>query len=231
MKKNILYVEDDETLSYITKDNLEMNGFSVIHCSNGVDAIQKFNTNSISICLLDIMLPKLDGFSVAKEIRRINSEVPIIFLTARTLKEDKIEGLKIGADDYIVKPFSIEELILKIGVFLKRSRINSNESEKQTIKLGMFDFDKNNQRLLLEKEEVRLTQREAELLALLINNVNRVLRKEDILKNIWYDDNSFFSRSLDVFISRLRKILEPDTTLKIENIHGVGYRLRQISMD
>jgi DNA-binding response OmpR family regulator len=226
-RKNILYVEDDETLSYITKDNLEMHGFSVIHCTDGIDAIEKFQAQNISICLLDVMLPKLDGFSVAKEIRKTNPDVPIIFLTARSLKEDKIEGLKLGADDYIVKPFSIEELILKIGIFLKRSKIYPENTFSNSIKLGLFTFIKSNQSLFSGTEEIQLTQRESELLALLIENINQVLKKDEILKRVWFDNNSVFSRSLDVFISRLRKILEPDPTIQIENIHGVGYRLKQ----
>jgi DNA-binding response OmpR family regulator len=230
-KKYILYVEDDETLSYITKDNLEMYGFQVIHCSDGVDALAKFNSNEISICLLDIMLPKLDGFSLAKEIRKSDPDVPIIFLSARSLKEDKIEGLKIGADDYMVKPFSIEELILKIGVFLKRSKVSANHFGNQTIKLGLFIFDRNNQILIKGREEIRLTQRESELLTMLVNHVNQVVKKEDILKGIWFDCNSVYSRSLDVFISRLRRILDADPDLKIENIHGVGYRLRNMHQD
>jgi DNA-binding response OmpR family regulator len=229
--KQILYVEDDETLSYITRDNLEMNGFSVIHCSNGVDALAKFKSNDISICLLDIMLPKLDGFSVAKEIRRTDPDVPIIFLTARSLKEDKIEGLKLGADDYMVKPFSIEELILRIGIFLKRSKVNTSNCANEVYKLGRFVFDRNNQILSIEKEEIRLTQRESELLTLFMRNLNHVVKKEDILKDIWFDSNSVYSRSLDVFISRLRKILDADPGLKIENIHGVGYRLKDMHQD
>lgn len=227
-KRTILYVEDDETLSYITRDNLELNGYSVIHCSDGIEAMNKFNSNGIALCLLDIMLPRLDGFSVAKEIRKIDPEVPIIFLTARSLKEDKIEGLKIGADDYIIKPFSIEELILKIGIFLRRSRMNNSGKERQYYKLGHFVFDRNNQVLTNGNEETRLTQRESELLTLFINNTGQVVKKDDILKNIWFDSNGIYSRSLDVFISRLRKMLETDTDLRIENIHGVGYRLRDL---
>jgi DNA-binding response OmpR family regulator len=230
-KKYILYVEDDETLSYITRDNLEMHGFQVIHCSNGTDALAKFRSGEISLCLLDIMLPKLDGFSVAREIRRIDPEVPIIFLTARSLKEDKIEGLKLGADDYIIKPFSIEELLLKIGIFLRRSKVNTNSTNNQVSKLGNFTFDKNNQILTLDKKEIRLTQRESELLALFISSVNQVIKKEDILKSIWFDSNSVYSRSLDVFISRLRKMLDADPHIKIENIHGVGYRLRYMPQE
>lgn len=225
-KKTILYVEDDETLSYITKDSLEMNGFQVIHCSNGNDALSKFKTNEISICLFDIMLPRLDGFSLAREIRKIDAAVPIIFLTARSLKEDKIEGLKLGADDYMVKPFSIEELLLRINIFLKRSRINSDKTINQCITLGRYVFDRNNQLLTVDGKEIQLTQRESELLALFVAHMNQIVKKEDILKSIWYDVNSVYSRSLDVFVSRLRRILDADPSLKIENIHGIGYRLK-----
>jgi|WetSurMetagenome_2_1015567.scaffolds.fasta_scaffold11962_4 DNA-binding response OmpR family regulator len=226
MSRTILYVEDDETLGYITRDNLEMHGFTVIHCSNGVDALESFRTHEISICLLDIMLPLMDGFEVARQIRSMDIHVPILFLTARSLKEDKIEGLRLGADDYIVKPFSIEELLLKIGIFLKRSKVNAADNANPVCKLGQFLFDRNNQMLTTGSEEIRLTQREAELLALFIQHANHVVKKEDILMHVWFDQNSVYGRSLDVFISRLRKILEADPAIKIENIHGVGYRLR-----
>ncbi|MBN1143257.1 MAG: response regulator transcription factor [Bacteroidales bacterium] len=228
-KRTILYVEDDETLSYITKDSLEMHGFHVLHCTNGNDALSKFNSNDISICLFDIMLPRLDGFSLAREIRKTDAEVPIIFLTARSLKEDKIEGLKLGADDYMVKPFSIEELILRINIFIKRSRINSDKTINKCITLGQYVFDRNNQLLTIDGKEIHLTQRESELLALFVSQVNQIVKKEDILKSIWYDVNSVYSRSLDVFVSRLRKMLDADPNLKIENIHGIGYRLKNNS--
>lgn len=228
-KKTILYVEDDETLGYITRDSLEINGFLVIHCSNGNDALAKFKSGSISLCLFDIMLPQLDGFSLAKEIRKTDPEVPIIFLTARSLKEDKIEGLKLGADDYMVKPFSIEELILRINIFLKRSKINTDKTINHCTTLGLYVFDKNNQVLIFNGKEIQLTQRESELLALFVSQVNQIVKKEDILKSIWYDINSVYSRSLDVFVSRLRKILDADPNLRIENIHGIGYRLKDNS--
>jgi DNA-binding response OmpR family regulator len=228
-KRTILYVEDDETLSYITKDSLEMHGFQVLHCTNGNDALLKFNANEISICLFDIMLPRLDGFSLAREIRKIDAEVPIIFLTARSLKEDRIEGLKLGADDYMVKPFSIEELILRINIFLKRSKIHTDKTGNQFTALGLYVFDKNNQLLTIDGKEIQLTQRESELLALFVTHVNQIVKKEDILKSIWFDVNSVYNRSLDVFVSRLRRILDADANLKIENIHGVGYRLRNMS--
>lgn len=228
-KRTILYVEDDETLSYITKDSLELHGFQVLHCTNGIDALSKFNSNEISICLFDIMLPRLDGFSLAREIRKIDAEVPIIFLTARSLKEDRIEGLKLGADDYMVKPFSIEELILRINIFLKRSKINTDKTGIQFTKLGLYVFDKNNQLVAIDGKEIKLTQRESELLDLFVTHVNQIVKKEDILKSIWYDVNNVYSRSLDVFVSRLRRILDADPNLKIENIHGIGYRLRDMN--
>jgi DNA-binding response OmpR family regulator len=227
-KKTILYVEDDETLSYITCDSLEMHGFQVIYCTNGNDALIRFKQNEISLCLFDIMLPRLDGFSLAREVRKINAEVPIIFLTARSLKEDRIEGLKLGADDYMVKPYSIEELILRINIFLKRSKIHADATRNECISLGLFVFDKNNQLLTMDGKEIQLTQRESELLSLFVSQMNQIVKKEDILKNIWYDVNNVYSRSLDVFVSRLRRMLDADPNLKIENIHGIGYRLRNL---
>jgi len=219
----ILYVEDDETLAYLTKDNLENYGFEVFHCKNGESALSHYKKNDFDICVLDIMLPDIDGFEIASFIRNNNLDIPIIFLSAKSLKEDRIKGLKLGADDYIIKPFSIEELILKIEVFLNRSKKQS-VSNKQ-IKLGNYLFDFDNYTLIFFDQKNKLTQREAELLMLLIEQKNQVLKREIILKKIWGDDDYFLGRSLDVFISRLRKILSNDSNLIIENQHGIGFRL------
>lgn len=219
----ILYVEDDETLAYLTKDNLENYGFQVFHCKNGESALSHYKKFDFDICVLDIMLPDIDGFEIASFIRNNNHDIPIIFLSAKSLKEDRIKGLKLGADDYIIKPFSIEELILKIEVFLNRSKKQS-VSNKQ-IKLGNYLFDFDNYTLIFFDQKNKLTQREAELLMLLIEQKNQVLKREIILKKIWGDDDYFLGRSLDVFISRLRKILSNDSNLIIENQHGIGFRL------
>jgi DNA-binding response OmpR family regulator len=218
----ILYVEDDETLAYLTKDSLQMHNFEVIHFDNGEDAMQNFATQAYDICVLDIMVPKKDGFEIAKAIRQINNEIPIIFLSAKTLKEDRIMGLKIGADDYLVKPFSIEELVLKLEIFLQRSKKNIAEHKMYVV--GKYQFDAVNYEVILDNEKTSLTQREADLLKLFIQNPNRVLKREEILKSLWGTDDYFMGRSLDVFISRLRKILVKDASIIIENLHGIGFR-------
>jgi DNA-binding response OmpR family regulator len=222
MKKyRILYAEDDETLAFLTKDNLE-SSYDVTHCSNGELALDAFQNAEFDICILDIMIPKLDGFDLAKAIRTKNSDIPILFLSAKTLKEDRIKGLKIGADDYLVKPFSIEELLLKIEIFLKRSQKNSINTNSYTI--GSFQFDAANYLLLKAEKRISLTQREAQLLQFFLENKNIILKRETILKSLWGNDDYFSGRSLDVFISRLRKILVSEPRVTIENQHGVGFR-------
>ena len=175
------------------------------------------------VCVFDIMLPKLDGFALATEVRKVNSNIPIIFLSAKTLKEDRIKGLRLGADDYLVKPFSIEELLLKIEIFLKRSSKRTVLHET-LYTIGKYNFDITNYTLSKGTKQVVLTKREADLLKLFIENANIVLKREDILKTLWGDDDYFMGRSLDVFISRLRKILCDEKNISIENIHGVGFK-------
>ncbi len=224
MKARILYVEDDESLGFVTRDNLELQGYEIVHCADGQQALELWQSQSFDLCILDVMLPKKDGFSLAEEIRRYDPQVPIIFLTAKSLKEDKIKGLRLGADDYITKPFSIEELILKIEVFLRRSGLTTPPAPTR-FRLGRFDFDHQNLSLEGNGECRRLTQREADLLRYLAERKNQVVKRADILEAIWGQNDYFLGRSLDVFISRLRKYLKPDPALKIENIHGVGFRL------
>ena len=219
----ILYAEDDETLAFLTKDNLEQNGYEVVHCIDGDLCMEAFKKENFDICILDIMLPKKDGFEIASDIRKINNDVPIIFLSAKTLKEDRIKGLKIGADDYLVKPFSIEELALKIEIFLKRSQKKAI-SEKVSYSVGRYQFDTDNYVLTFEEQKITLTQRESELLKLFLDNKNKVLKREQILTSLWGDDDYFMGRSLDVFISRLRKILSTETHIAIENLHGIGFK-------
>jgi DNA-binding response OmpR family regulator len=221
-KYKILYAEDDQTLAYLTKDNLEQNNYEVIHVVDGKLCLETFKSEPFDVCVLDIMLPKMDGFELATEIRRINSEIPIIFLSAKTLKEDRIRGLRLGADDYLVKPFSIEELILKIEIFLKRS--SKRTIDQASYVIGNYNFDTVNYTLTNGSRKITLTKREADLLRLLIENTNVVLKREDILKTLWGDDDYFMGRSLDVFISRLRKILADEKHISIENIHGVGFK-------
>ena len=222
-KPKLLYVEDDLNLGYVTQDNLQLKGYEVKHCTNGLEAKAELEQTVFDLCILDVMLPKLDGFSLAEEIRKSNKHVPIIFLTAKSLKEDKLKGLKLGGDDYITKPFSIEELILKIEVFLKRSKVVSPQTLPDVFSVGLFHFDFNQLCLSLKNEEKILTQKEAELLRYLALNPNTVLKREEILKNIWGDDDYFNGRSMDVFISRLRAYLKADASIEIKNVHGVGF--------
>jgi len=226
-KACILYVEDDVTLSFVTRENLELKGYAVDFCEDGLTALEKIAERRYDLCILDVMLPKMDGFTLAARIREKDLEIPILFLTARTTREDKIHGLKIGGDDYITKPFSIEELVLKIEIFLKRSKISPGKDPGHVIQLiGNFEFDGANQSLKGGGQQHTLTHRESVLLALLLEHKNTILPREEILLKIWGNDHFFSSRSLDVFISRLRKLLKSDPDVRIENIHNVGYRLR-----
>lgn len=220
----ILYVEDDSNLGFVTKDSLEEEGFEIDHFEDGKEALKNFKKEKYDLCLLDVNLPELDGFSLAEKIREQNQHIPIIFLTAKVLQEDRIEGLKIGGDDYITKPFSVEELVLRIKVFLKRKTINEENENQNDYKIGMFHF--NFSQLLLDSDngEQKLTHREAEVLKYLCERQNTVIKREDILTQIWGRDDYFLGRSLDVFITRLRKMLSADDSLKIENVHGVGFR-------
>lgn len=222
-KKRILYVEDDETLAFLTSDNLEQY-FDVVHCNNGAIAFELFCKESFDLCVLDIMLPDMDGFEIATEIRKRDEEIPIIFLSAKTMKEDKLKGLRLGADDYLVKPYSIEELILKIEIFLHRSQKTIEKSNK-SYTIGSYVFEFENYLLRNDKEELTLTERESALLKLFLDNVNTVLKREKILTSLWGNDDYFSGRSLDVFISRLRKILKEEEKVKIENIPRIGFKM------
>ncbi len=223
--KKILLVEDDKTLNFIIRDNLEEAGYEVQAAEDGVQAFDTFSKHAFDLCLLDVMLPKLDGFSLAKKIREKNQSIPILFLTAKAMTEDKINGFTIGGDDYITKPFSMEELLLRIKVFLKRSHTDTIESEElNRCKIGQFDFLFDNLTLQNGDEKRTLTYKEAELLKYFCENSNSVLSRSDILKNVWGSDDYYLGRSLDVFISRLRKYLKSDPSIKIINLHGIGFR-------
>lgn len=223
-KSRILYAEDDQTIAFLIQDSLE-NYYEINHYSDGKSALQAFNSQTFDICLLDIMMPEMNGFDLAQSIRQKNSEIPIIFISAKALKEDRIKGLKIGADDYLVKPFSIEELILKIEVFLKRSKKSEFYPQKHTV--GRYNFDPKNYTLQASDNKITLTQRESELLLYFILHKNTVLKRQDILKAVWGDDDYFMGRSLDVFISRLRKVFADEQNIIIENLHGIGFRFSE----
>jgi two-component system, OmpR family, response regulator VicR len=222
----ILYVEDDLTLSFVTRDNLERAGYTIDSCDDGIKAFEKIANGNYDLYILDVMLPKIDGYTLARKIREKNEEVPILFLSAKSTLDDKLYGLQLGADDYITKPFSIEELILKIEVFLKRSSIDSTRVQKEsTYQIGNYTFSLSGLKLTHDNISVSLTQKEAELLAYFYSHSGKILKRDDILNKVWGNDHFFSSRSLDVFISRLRKLLQSDPNIKIENIHNIGYRL------
>jgi two-component system response regulator VicR len=221
----ILYVEDDPNLGFVTKDNLEEEGFEILHFSDGKDAWKQFKKDKFDLCLLDVMLPELDGFSLAEKIRTQNQQIPIIFLTAKNLQDDKIAGLKIGGDDYITKPFSMEELVLRIKVFLKRNAVSDSTATTDVFACGEYEFCFSQQTLKKDEEIQKMTHREAEVLKFLCERKNQIAKREDILIAIWGRDDYFLGRSMDVFVTRIRKMLSNDASIKIENIHGVGFKL------
>lgn len=226
-KFKLLLVEDDEALSFIVKDNLEQNNYQVEVAEDGEKALKLFDSNHYNLIILDVMLPKIDGFEVAKTIRDKDEQVPIIFLTARSMTEDKINALTIGADDYIPKPFSMEELLLKIKIFLKRSQtypIAINATDSRVLHIGKFDFNPDNLTLAMQDDVRNLTLKEAELIRFFAENPNKVLSRNEILDKVWGANDYFLGRSLDVFISRLRKYFKNDPNIKITNLHGIGFR-------
>lgn len=225
----ILLVEDEPNFGAVMKNYLEISDFEVTLCTNGSKGLHTFKEQEFNICILDVMMPEMDGFSLAKEIKLLNPDIPIIFLTAKTLKEDIIQGYKLGADDYITKPFDSELLIYKIKAILARktNKLISNDNYKFSI--GKFKFDSNLRILILNNEEQKLSPKEAELLKLLAENINQILPRETALKSIWGDDNFYTTRSMDVYITKLRKYLKADPELSIENIHGSGFRLLKVN--
>jgi DNA-binding response OmpR family regulator len=222
---HILYVEDDETLGFVTRDNLEQHGFVVSHFTDGKSVLDGLSRVSFDLAILDVMLPQVDGFAIAKAIRATNREVPILFLTAKSLKEDRLRGFELGADDYITKPYSIEELLCRIQVFLRRSKVSTSRNQN-ILEVGHFTLDYDNLLLIMPETDKVLTQKEADLLKYLILQANQLCKRSDILEEIWGEDDYFMGRSLDVFISRLRKYLATDQRIQLENVHGVGFKLK-----
>ena len=223
-KLNILLCEDDENLGMLLREYLNAKGYEAELYPDGEEGYKAFLKNKYDLCVLDVMMPKKDGFTLAQEIRQTNAEIPIIFLTAKTLKEDVLEGFKIGADDYITKPFSMEELTFRIEAILRRIR-GKKTKEVTTYQLGRFVFDTQKQVLTIDGRQTKLTTKESELLALLCAHGNEILQREFALKAIWVDDNYFNARSMDVYITKLRKHLKDDPAIEINNVHGKGYRL------
>ena len=223
-KLTILLCEDDENLGMLLREYLNAKGYNAELCPDGEAGYKAFLKNKYDLCVFDVMMPKMDGFTLAQEIRQINTETPIIFLTAKTLKEDVLEGFKIGADDYITKPFSMEELTFRIEAILRRVK-GKKTKETSTYKLGRFTFDAQKQLLTIDDKQTKLTTKESELLALLCAHANEILQREFALKTIWVDDNYFNARSMDVYITKLRKHLKEDESVEIINVHGKGYKL------
>ncbi len=223
---NILLVEDDENLGFVTKDNLEEKGYHIVWEKDGQAGFEAFHREQFDLCILDVMLPKKDGFSLGKDIRTMNAEVPLFFLTAKAMLDDKIEGLQIGADDYITKPFAMEELLLRIDNILKRTKFkNMDLQSKDIFDVGVFTFDYKNLKLTNAAETQKLTKKEADLLRLLCMHQNEVLERDTALRIVWGDDDYFLGRSMDVFITKLRKYLKADPSIRITNVHGVGFKL------
>ncbi len=219
----LLIAEDDPNLGQILKEYLEIKGYNASLAKDGEEAITLFKQNVYDLCILDVMMPKKDGFTVAKEIRILNPEIPFIFLTAKSQQEDTLKGLKLGADDYIKKPFSMEELTLRLQAILRRSE--NGESKKEQFDIGKYKFDYTKHELAFGEEVKNLTAKEADLLLLLCQRMNKTLDRSAALKIIWGDDSYFNARSMDVYITKLRKFLSQDDTAKIITIHGQGFRL------
>ena len=225
-KPRILIVEDELYLGILLKDVFENKGFVANHFTRALDGFESFVNNSYDICLFDVDLPDENGFVLAKKIKKINDNVPVIFLTAQTMKEDIITGLSLGADDYIKKPFNLDELILRVNNVLKRSGKTYNANESNTFQIGQFQFDYAFQQLIFVEEEQVLTHKEAELLKMFCENKNLVLKREEVIEKIWGEYTLSHIRSMDVYITRLRKYLKKDPSIQIINVRGEGYKLR-----
>jgi DNA-binding response OmpR family regulator len=223
-KSKVLLAEDDLSLGYVIKDNLADAGYDVVLCADGQAAIDKFSKESFDICLLDVMMPNKDGFAVAKKIRQQTDQIPILLITAKSLEEDRIHGFECGADDYIVKPFSMQELLLRIDVFLRRTKKMYSE-KTLNFQIGEMKFSFNDLRLTQGETAYNMTQKEAELLLFLCEHPNRILKREEVLLHVWGKDDYFLGRSMDVFITKLRKYFKADPSIHIETIHGMGFRL------
>ena len=226
IQPRILLCEDDESLGMLLREYLEAKGYSTVLCADGQQGLETYLNSQFTLCILDVMMPHMDGFTLAEKIKEVNPEAAFIFLTAKTMKEDVRKGFELGADDYITKPFSMEEVVFRIDAILRR--LNGKKSTTPVVRqLGRFTFDTNKQTLLLNdtNTEIKLTTKETDLLKLLSDKVNDLLPRDYALKVIWSDDNYFNARSMDVYITKLRKILKDDPDIEILNVHGKGYKL------
>lgn len=221
----ILLAEDDKNLGTVLKAYLDAKKYKTTLRVNGQEALEEFKKEEYDFLILDVMMPVKDGFTLAREIRETNKEIPILFLTAKSLQEDKMEGFKIGADDYLTKPFSMEELLVRIEAILRRTQANKSKSNKEFFTIGKFSFDVTRHILSADGENQKLTSKEAELLKMLCAKKNETLDRSDALKHIWHDDSYFNARSMDVYVTKLRKYLKSDPTIEILNVHGVGFKL------
>ncbi len=225
--RNILLAEDDNNLGQLLKNYLNIKNFNTSLAVNGKEALELYRKSEFDICILDIMMPELDGISVAREIRKTSQDMPVIFLTAKNQKEDVIEGFKSGADDYITKPFSMEELLYRIEAIMRRVAEPASQKKQSSYRIGEYHFDTVKQLLTYHDHTIKLTTKESELLELLCRHRNEVMERNYALKAIWIDDNYFNARSMDVYITKLRKYLKKDPSVKILNVHGKGYKLLQ----
>lgn len=221
----ILLAEDDENLGALLREYLIAKGLNTDLFVNGELAFNGFKKDKYDLCILDVMMPKMDGFTLAREIRKFNANVPFIFLTAKSLKDDVIEGFTVGADDYMTKPFSMEELLFRIKAILRRANSNNISDNNKLFTIGDYEFDSQKQILKHSDKEHKLTTKESDLLKLLCSNMNNVLERNFALKTIWQEDSYFNARSMDVYITKLRKYLKDDSSIQILNIHGKGYKL------
>ncbi len=223
-KLHILLCEDEESLGMLVREYLQAKGYDAELYLDGEAGYKAFVKGKYDMCLLDVMMPKMDGFTLARELRSINSEVPIMFLTAKNLKDDILEGFKLGADDYLTKPFSMDELVYRMEAILRRVKARSRQMATR-YQLGRFTFDTQRQLLSIDDKSTKLTTKESELLTMLCTHMNDILERDLALKTIWIDDNYFNARSMDVYITKLRKHLKDDDQIEIINIHGKGYKL------
>ena len=224
--KKILLAEDDTDFANVLKQYLELYKYEVVWAEDGEEALEYFKNQTFDICVFDVMMPKLDGFSLAEKINKINPEIPFIFLTAKKLKEDKIIGLKLGADDYIVKPFEAEELILRLQNILKRSQKKDILTQNTIIKIGLYSFDTKRLSLQIDNQNQQLTEKEAALIHYFYLHQNQLLKREQILKAIWGNDDFFSGRSMDVYISKIRKYLRADPAITIESLRNIGLEFK-----
>jgi DNA-binding response OmpR family regulator len=225
MKTKILLVEDDTSLGFIISDQLKSDGYDVTLCTDGAEGFKRFNEEKFHLCIFDVMMPKKDGFTLSKDIRQINDQIPILFLTAKSNDEDKVEGFRSGGDDYLTKPFNVEELQLRVAALLRRVNIEPEEKEKDLYNIGDYTFDTINFELKHKNFEKVLTKKEAQILKMLCKLMNQVVAREVILTAVWGQDDYFVGRSLDVFITKLRKYLKEDERISINNVHGIGFKL------